>query len=85
MSCFVFTKDLTHEHVKVGARHINKHERVVCAKYVNVKSAPTIYSLKKLQAFECWLLKPLNIPVQKSRVPLRVEFSNSFKAGERDA
>jgi len=43
MSCFVFTKDLTHEHVKVGARHINKHERVVCVKYANVKSAPTIF------------------------------------------
>jgi ribosomal 50S subunit-recycling heat shock protein len=43
MSRFVYTKDLTHEHVKVGAIHIKKHERVVCAKYVNVKSAPTIF------------------------------------------
>jgi hypothetical protein len=42
MSCFVYTKDLTHEHVS-GARHINKHERVVCAKYVKVKSARTIF------------------------------------------
>jgi len=85
MSCFVFTKDLTHEHVNVGARHINKHERVVCAKYVNVKSAPTIFFSEEAAGVRVLAPEAAQHPVQKSRVPLRVEFSNSFKAGERDA